>query len=214
MIGERSQLRFQGVDALDDRHQGLDFTVVLTAEDEIQDLCQHQALRGGYRYDGTLVHAVYRKHFLNPIGKTRVSDSSCLTLSCRVGYHRSQLPWSCAHYDASVDEAIACGTVGPLPVDGWRTRCGAIHLTRISPCASSQGHTWHRALHVDVCRRTGAGYGDRSRSGGACADFIHRAVFDLRMFVSFLISTRLPRSSGPSRRIADSDGASVPVRDS
>ena len=35
VIGQRSQLRFQGVDALDDWHQGLDFTVVLAAENEI-----------------------------------------------------------------------------------------------------------------------------------------------------------------------------------
>ena len=43
VIGQRSQLRFQAVDALDDRHQGLDFTVVLAAENEIQKLCQHRA---------------------------------------------------------------------------------------------------------------------------------------------------------------------------
>jgi hypothetical protein len=28
---------------LDDRHQRLDFTVILASEDEIQELCQHRA---------------------------------------------------------------------------------------------------------------------------------------------------------------------------
>ena len=44
VIGKRSQVRFQGVDALDNRHQALDFSVVLAAENEVEDLRQHRDL--------------------------------------------------------------------------------------------------------------------------------------------------------------------------
>ena len=62
---------FQAVDALDERHQGLDFTVVLAAEDQIEYLRQHTCTNGisGRCFD--LIFAVYRKHFPNPIVKTQ-----------------------------------------------------------------------------------------------------------------------------------------------
>src|SRR5689334_513592 len=51
LIGEGSQTWFQGIDALDDRHQDLDFTVVLAAEDQIEYLCQHISLLMGFQWD-------------------------------------------------------------------------------------------------------------------------------------------------------------------
>ena len=36
MIGERSQAGFQAVNARDNRHQRLDFTIILAAEDQVE----------------------------------------------------------------------------------------------------------------------------------------------------------------------------------
>ena len=71
LIGEGSQSGFQAVDALDERHQGLDFTVILAAEDQIEYLRQHTFTNGisGRCFD--LIFAVYRKYFPNPIVKTQ-----------------------------------------------------------------------------------------------------------------------------------------------
>jgi hypothetical protein len=158
------------------------------------------------------IEAVYRKHFLNPIRKTRGFSPSCLTLSCPVGYHRSQWSWSKLRYDASIDKAIDRRTLGALPARGRRTRLGPSHFTRISPRTPSQGHARDRALHVDVRCRTSARHGDCTRTGGACADFSDRTFFDLGVLVSFPLPTSLSRSSNLSHRIVDSKGASDPVQ--
>ena len=41
VVGQWGKARLQAVDAFHDRHQGFDFTIVLAAEDEVQELCQH-----------------------------------------------------------------------------------------------------------------------------------------------------------------------------
>ena len=75
VIGKRNQVRFQTVNALDNGHQALDFSVVLTAKNEVEDLRQHRDLQTKNGVNSHVIQAVYRKNFPNPIGKTRASDT-------------------------------------------------------------------------------------------------------------------------------------------
>ena len=40
-VGKGRQAGFQAVDALDNRHERLDFAIVFAAEDQVEDLCDH-----------------------------------------------------------------------------------------------------------------------------------------------------------------------------
>lgn len=166
----------------------------------------------GCRGGGNPVHAVYRKHFPNPIGKTTGSDLTRLTLSGRVRYHRAHRSWCRCRYDVSVNEAIARAAIGPLPACYRRACLGTVHFPRIASRASSQGHARHRALHVDVRRRTGPRYGDCPCTGAAFPDLWCRNSRAARLFVTFLVSPRLPRSPERFPHIAYSDVSNDPVR--
>jgi len=158
-------------------------------------------LWGGCRSGGNPIHAVYRKHFLNPIGKTRGSEPSCLTLLRPVGYHRPDESFASVRYDTSVDKAVSCSAPGPLPACGGRPRFGAIHLARIPSRASPEGHARHRPLHMDVRCGAGVGCRDPSRAGGAHAGFSCRVVPAPWIFVHILFSARLSRSPARTCRI-------------
>ena len=140
------------------------------------------------------------------------SGSSRLTLSGRVGYDHTDWSWCCGRYDASVDEAIARAAVGSLPAHCRRTRFGTGHFPRNTSRASSQSHARHRALHVDVRRRTSPRYGGRPRGGSAHADLSCGDLRAARLFVEFLIPPRLSRSSERFPHIAYSDVANDPVQ--
>jgi hypothetical protein len=132
-----------------------------------------------------------------------------LTLSRLVLYHRiPRIRPSCrARYDASVAQAIARCLAGRLPVCCRRPCFGASSLTRDSSRPSSQSHSRHSPLHLDVRRRTSARYGHRSPAGRALAHLSRRALCSTRIFVQFLFHARLARSPPRSRPVTLSVGA-------
>jgi hypothetical protein len=63
LIRERGQAGFQVIDAGDDRHQGLDFTIVLATEDEIQELGQHAVVRMRCAFRRSRISREYTANF-------------------------------------------------------------------------------------------------------------------------------------------------------